>query len=77
MVPSTSLKFGIRKVIKEGNEILPQVGPEFVVRAKKMSKRPEGNVKTLSNTLKTLVNAMQLSEIEWKMISKGLNKGLH
>ena len=46
------------------------MGPEFVVRAKKMSKRPEGNVKTLSITLKILVNARQLSEIEWKMIPK-------
>ena len=51
--------------------------PEFVVRVNKMSKRPEGNVRTLSHTLKMLVNAMQLNEMKRKKISKGLKKGLH
>ena len=38
--------------------------PEFVVRANKMSKRPEGNVRTLSRTLKIRVNARQLNEMK-------------
>ena len=60
MVPSTGLKFGIREVIEEGNEIYHRWDQNSLSGQKKMSKRPEGNVKTLSSTLKTLVNAMQL-----------------